>query len=336
MTDNCPDRLPSVFERACDLHEALDHSTDSSNSNAYQSKLKEAVELFAQATMMVNSLALFSANEHIDEVATADIKYMLLPAFLGDLTLKTQMSDGVDRKQLVHHSKVYFRDYLVRCRCYQVAPADLRILGEDEEEPFPTQNKKSLDEMNKSRDAKIKRFQERRDIENKINIMKKIIKDHPDKQMDDQQMRTHYTNWLKLWVHISSEHMDSVHSEMEILEHMERMRNGTAPPQPPRPNLEPMKPFLITKDMTRQAIAKEVFGYGTKCLPTMTEDEYFEKEIREGKIVMDFDNANKAPEKEESDSDEDIDNAEKLQYKRDKDDWKDTNRRGDGNKDRHG
>ena len=46
--------------------------------------------------------------------------------------------------------------------------------------------------------------------------------------------------------------------------------------------------FLIRFYIFLGGFQNQVFGAGYKSLPTMTQDEYFEKEIREGKIVMDY------------------------------------------------
>jgi len=44
--------------------------------------------LFEQATVIVNQVSMFSANELIDEVSTESLPFMLLPYFLGKLTTK--------------------------------------------------------------------------------------------------------------------------------------------------------------------------------------------------------------------------------------------------------
>ena len=44
-----------------------------------------------------------------------------------------------------------------------------------------------------------------------------------------------------------------------------------------------MKPFILTKD----ALQAQVFGAGYPSIPTMTLDEFYQKEVREGKIQLD-------------------------------------------------
>ena len=49
---------------------------------------------------------------------------------------------------------------------------------------------------------------------------------------------------------------------------------------------------LVGKDRVNRQLLRifqnKVFGTGYPSLPTMTQEEYFEKELREGKIVAEF------------------------------------------------
>jgi len=170
--------------------------------------------------------------------------------------------------------------------------------------------------------------------------MQKRLEEQPD-TMEDDLTRQYHIDWIKLWINKSIESITFNNRELEMLLFMEA--RGGRPLEPVKPDRPAMKPILITRDM----IQKQVFGAGYKSLPTMTEDEYFEKEVREGKIVLDYDNNSKIKqggggsgggeqpcdeEKDESDDDDE----EKLQKARAWDDWKDTHRRGDGNKERNG
>jgi immunoglobulin-binding protein 1 len=49
---------------------------------------------------------MFSTNETYEEIATEDLKYLLLPFFLAQLTLKIC---NVDRKEIVGVAEVYFK-----------------------------------------------------------------------------------------------------------------------------------------------------------------------------------------------------------------------------------
>lgn len=329
MTEESEMNLPNTFNAAWSLFQEIEESSEPSNSTTLQSQMGEATRLFEEATRMVNSLALFSRNEHVDELPTADVKYLLLPAFLGEISLKRTSED---RAEAVNTAKVYFMDFIDRCKTYEIADKGLVI-------PTAVADQTNKQEQKESREKKIERYKEKKALDEKINAMKVRLKDNPD-GVEESDMRKYYTDWIRVWTNNAVENLQSISSELEILAHMRKMKESgglgtndeSKPPLPP-----PMKPILITREMMQRG----VFGAGYRSLPTMTEDEFFEKELREGKIVADFDAANPAgsngerPPAEESDSADD-DDEEKLQKKRDWDEWKDTHRRGDGNKEKHG
>lgn len=70
-----------------------------------QVKIKKCMALFEDATRLVSICGLFSSNESYEEVNTNDLKYLLLPFFLGQLSQKLC---GDDRHNIVEVSEVYF------------------------------------------------------------------------------------------------------------------------------------------------------------------------------------------------------------------------------------
>lgn len=62
--------------------------------------------LFEDATRLVSLCGLFSENESYKEVNTNELKYLLLPFFLGTLGQKL-CSD--DRQNIVEVAEVYFK-----------------------------------------------------------------------------------------------------------------------------------------------------------------------------------------------------------------------------------
>lgn len=71
----------------------------------FQSNIKKCMRLFEDATRLVSLSDLFSINESYDEVNTNNLKYLLLPFFLGQLSQKLC---GGDRNNIVEVSEVYF------------------------------------------------------------------------------------------------------------------------------------------------------------------------------------------------------------------------------------
>ena len=78
----------------------------------------------------MSSLGLFSKNENVEEVATNDLKFFLLPVLLGDLNLKL---NSEDRMSILNVAEVYFKDFLQRCKEYAVTE-DIPDFNEVKEE----------------------------------------------------------------------------------------------------------------------------------------------------------------------------------------------------------
>jgi len=314
-----------LFDKSWKQFQEIENSDESSVTKSYQDNVKQCIRNLESCTRMVSILGIFSSNEEIDEVSTLNLKFFLLPAFLGDLTLK---SSDIERKSCVKNADVYFKDFLKRCFCYKVTKKDLsKYFGNRHEN---NKESKKLPPPSLTRDEKVAAYKENKNLTSKIETMLKRMTDVPE-TLDDETMREYHLDWLLLWVNKCIENINFADRELEMIEMME-VRGGK-PFEPSHSDLPPMKPILITKEM----IQKQVFGAGYKNLPTMTEDEYFEKEVREGKIVMDYDpNAHANEKKESEDEDEKEHDEEELRKAREWDEYKDTHRRGDGNKERHG
>ncbi|KAL9967173.1 hypothetical protein ACROYT_G025349 [Oculina patagonica] len=325
---------------------------------------------------MVNSLALFSSNEELSEVPTSELRFLLLPAFLGDLFLK-QM--GSDRMTTLNIAKIYFVDYLKRCKNYGVTDKDLSRYIETSNTPEVTE--KSINQMTNSRQEKIARYKEQKEQERslkggkglsndaQIGVIGSIVLDIPTNMLrhlseqligefasttlgstmelrnilkesssaDEDTQRSYYVLLLKLWVNKAVEHLSSLHSEMEILEHMKTMKGkeGDSNQQNKPPDAKPQqsfKPILITREM----IKDKVFGAGYPSVPTMSQEEFLEKEILEGKVVLEYKGDQKQEKKKSDDESDSEDDPAKLQKKRDWDEWKDDHRRGWGNRENMG
>lgn len=326
--------LKDVFEQGFLLHCQIEDSDEPSSSEAFQEKVTTAVDQFVRATEMVNSLGLFSTNEELAEVPTSELRFLLLPAFLGDLFLR-QMSP--DRLTILNISKVYFVDYLKRCKNYGVTDIDLSRYTENSSSAEA--NSRSISQMANSRQEKIARYKERKEQERRLKELKSLISDPSKVTVDEDIQRNYYVLLLKFWVNKAVEHITSLHSEIEILEHMATLKRnggdnsrqestaGTTKSQ------QAFKPILIT----RQMIKDKVFGAGYPGVPTMTQEEYLEKEIMEGKVVLDYkDEQINDKSKKSDDESEDEDDPAKLQKKRDWDEWKDDHRRGWGNRENMG
>jgi len=315
-----PENLSDLFVNAWKQFNAIEKSDLSATSQSYQDEVKQCVLKLEQCTRMVSMLHLFSSNEHIDEVSTSNLRFFLLPAFLGDLALKVTTDE---RKTSVNNANVYFKDFLKRCQCYGVSKKDLtKYLGGGASRCLHAQ----------TREEKITLYKENKSLLSKIETMQQRLSEQPD-TMEEDSTREYHFDWLHLWINKCVENISFVERELEMLGMIEARAGKPSSPPKPREQHSPMKPILITREM----IQKQVFGAGYKNLPTMTDEEYFQKEVREGKIVLDYDGKQKTDDeknakKESEDEDETDHDEEKLKKAREWDDYKDTHRRGDGNR----
>lgn len=65
----------------------------------------------------------------MEEISTADLKYLLLPALLGALNMK-QVNPS-KRLEHVQAARVYFTDFLQRCKDYDVCTFQLPRVSEN-------------------------------------------------------------------------------------------------------------------------------------------------------------------------------------------------------------
>jgi len=95
--------LPSLFEQARQIHStAVDSTVD-------QDKLKKACDILRQCDAMIDQLGLFSPNECKEDISTTDLKYLLVPYYLGELTEKIHNSN---RLQIIKTSQAHLKEFV--------------------------------------------------------------------------------------------------------------------------------------------------------------------------------------------------------------------------------
>lgn len=124
-----PLNLSVLLDRGWKIFEDVDNTNEALNSDAVQNKVKSGLSMLEEASRMVAQLNLFSRNEELEEIATVDLKYMLLPALLGALTLKKINRDK--RLEIIQTAQAYFNDFLKRCKEYNVTDFELPKLTDE-------------------------------------------------------------------------------------------------------------------------------------------------------------------------------------------------------------
>uniref|UniRef100_A0A4W6EF02 Immunoglobulin (CD79A) binding protein 1 n=1 Tax=Lates calcarifer TaxID=8187 RepID=A0A4W6EF02_LATCA len=187
--------------------------------------------------------------------------------------------------------------------------------------------------MAAQRQAKVERYRQKKELEARLSDVQRAV---DSGKADDEVSRDFYLLNIRRWVTVCLEEIESIDQEVEILKKMDVLKHSAAkqPAQPVRP---PMKPFILTKD----ALQAQVFGAGYPSLPTMTVDDWYEQHRKHGalpdqgiprKVAVEDESDAKEREEEEKEKKAEQDDEESLLKARNWDDWKDTHRRGYGNR----
>ncbi|XP_041800319.1 immunoglobulin-binding protein 1 [Chelmon rostratus] len=340
-SDAEPPKLSDLLDRGWKIFEEVDSTNEPLGSTSIQIRVKRGMSMLEEASRMVAQLDLFSRNEELEEVATVDLKYLLLPALLGALTMKQTNRDK--RLEIVQTAQAYFMDFLRRCKEYNISRFEMpkstnenTSSDEASENGFSTATtapcSSDLISMAAHRQGKIERYRQKKELETRLSVVRRAV---DSGQTDDEVSRDFYILNLQRWVTLCLEEIESIDQEMEILKKMDGLKQG-ATKQPTQPVRPPMKPFILTKD----AVQAQVFGAGYPSLPTMTVDDWYEQHRKHGalpdqglprKIAMEEDT--EANEREEEEKEKQAENNdESLLRARNWDEWKDTHRKGYGNR----
>ncbi|XP_053535394.1 immunoglobulin-binding protein 1 [Ictalurus punctatus] len=327
-------KLSELLDSGWKLYEELDKSNEPTNSDSVQIKIKRGIKQLEEATKMVSQLNLFSRNEELDEISTADLKFLLLPALLAALVMKqVGVAQRLERVQI---ARVHFLSFLRCCKDYNISsfhmPRDAQDAeassGAETDTPRPAHHAQpDLITMATQRQAKIERYNQQKQVEQKLAELRVQV---DGGSVDEEVTREFYLLQVRRWITLALEEIESIDQEVQILRRMPAVNQ--APTQKPR--RAPMKPFILTKD----AAQAKVFGAGYPSLATMTVDDWYEQHKRRGCLpdqgipqsTVDVDAQER--EKEEKERKEEEDDEEALQKARDWDNWKDTHRRGYGNR----
>ncbi|XP_011798543.1 PREDICTED: immunoglobulin-binding protein 1 [Colobus angolensis palliatus] len=325
-------RLPELFETGKQLLDEVEVATEPAGSRIVQEKVLKGLDLLEKAAEMLSQLDLFSRNEDLEEIASTDLKYLLVPAFQGALTMKqVNPSKRLDHLQ---RAREHFMNYLTQCHCYHVAEFELPKTKNNSAENHTANSSMaypSLVAMASQRQAKIERYKQKKELEHRLSAMKSAVESG---QADDERVREYYHLHLQRWIDISLEEIESIDQEIKILRERDSSREASTS-NSSRQERPPVKPFILTRN-TAQA---KVFGAGYPSLATMTVSDWYEQHRKYG-ALPDQGIAKATPEEfrkaaqqqEEQEEKEEEDDEQTLHRAREWDDWKDTHPRGYGNR----
>ncbi|KAL1775700.1 immunoglobulin-binding protein 1b [Sigmodon hispidus] len=330
-------RLPDLLETSRQILEEVESSTQPMGSKLIQDKVRRALELLEQASDMLLQLDLFSRNEDWEEIASADLKYLMLPALQGALTLK-QVGTS-QRLSHLQQARDHFMSFLTQTHNYHVADFQLPWTQSSSPEGNPATPailEANLVAMAAQRQAKIQRYKQNKATEQRLSALKSAVESG---QADDERVREYYLLQLRRWINISLDEIESIDQEIEILRerHFSGEGAASASPLPPQER-PPIKPFVLTRSVAQA----QVFGAGYPSLATMTVSDWYEQHQKCEVLPSDQEVEKQAPapesqrasqieelEQEQKEEEEDEDALHRMQQW---DDWKDTHPRGYGNR----
>lgn len=307
----------------------------------FQASVKKCMKMFEDATRLVSMTGMFSKNESYDEVTTNDLKFLLLPFFLAQTSLKLC---SADRKNVVEVAKVYYEDFLKRCEEYMLCERSTTAVSKATD-IIVRDEMQRLTQMAQQRNQKLQKYQQKKELNDQIKQLRVAMeREHTDEEIK----RNFYLKLIKSCIWESHDELSSLEQEFEILKHIDGLRENdpdykkTAEAAAKRAPPTPLKPIIITKD----AIQKAIYGLGYPSLPTYTVKEFYDQRVLDGvfpseeqiiqnamtpKVEVDQE-AEQAREDEAKEVKIQNDDPETLERQRNMDEYKDDHRRGYGNR----
>ncbi|RIA84937.1 TAP42-like protein [Glomus cerebriforme] len=329
--------LAGEFRVGQELYKRIENTKLASFDLSYQQDVKSAISYFINCVELVDKLSIFSANETVEDINTGDLRFLLVEAYLGDLT--TKLNDK-DRMQILNKAKLYFEQFLRNVELHE-------ILKEEDRKFIEEQTNEIKKDAAKKREEKIARYKREKETKMKLETLQQILlsSGHDDKE---DISRKHVLTLIDLFIQKSIEQLMSIQQELELLNQMRKIQEQSGPSplvemandnrvetifKDTGPLLtkdgKPLRPFVI---MNREAIREQVFRPGWR-LPTMTIDEYLEQEAARGNVIS---GGGQIPEKKEIDDNDERALDEETLKAREWDEFKDAHPYGSGNRMRKG
>jgi len=314
-------KLSDLFADVWKAYQDVETSEEATNSEKTQKAVEKNILLLDLVSRSVAKLDLFSTNEEFDEIASADLKFFLLPALQAAFIAKR--STGMDgRLDVVTTATEYYRTFLQMCYDYGTGPlsAIKEVLVSSGSQIAANEHRMpGTGGGNAVRDVKIKKYKAAKQRDEEITLLKHHLE-------DDDTCRKYWKLQLDKWIDVAIDDIEMFQQEIIMLERFKDM----APPPPANNRPPPLKPFLLTRDKLQAA----VYGAGYPSIPTVTLDEWFEKEAALGRMGQQNGGPPQQPDEDDKseDEDNDIDNDAKIRKQREWDEFKDDHRRGEGNK----
>lgn len=185
---------------------------------------------------------LFSPNEEFAEVATENIKFLLVAFYQSEMIQKFQ----TNRKQLLNFGLKFYKEFYNLLNSYhylskeQIKNFEYIMKKEDDDPDKPKKIKMDFNQQSMERQRKIEMYKYKKNLSEKL---KKI-----EKEGDFDGNREFWTDYLNICIVKMYENIKLINQEIETLDYIEKMKkeHGGSLPKPGENKNEPPKGHMQT------------------------------------------------------------------------------------------
>ncbi|KAH1255665.1 PP2A regulatory subunit TAP46 [Glycine max] len=208
--------LPALFEQARKIHAA---ATD---SGADQEVVKKGCEALHRCEDMVNNLGLFSPNETKEDISTTNLKYILVPFYLAELTEKIAQDDRI---QILKSSQAKLKEFISFCEAMELVPKEeLESYIDGAPKTVADQRARKIARFKRQRAAEsklleIKERKERRGRSTKAAALSTPVEAGEEEVLDDdgEEEREAWITTISLAICKALDMLDMLKKEEEML-----------------------------------------------------------------------------------------------------------------------
>jgi hypothetical protein len=224
--DDEPRSLKAVFAVAESKRNALQQTSFAPSSSEYIETVSSAVKLYQDCLGLISALSVFSPNESLEDVSTADLPFLLTNFHLAELTQKLPSSSPQDRKRILSAARDAYERYLHLLDSYGLLSPKYKKLLEQYTDSPTTFSTTSTSDPAARRDAKIANFRAEKELRSKLEFLRRRPEYGAEGEGGDEDgVREVHLAHLEYSTHMTFQALEGLNREWEIL--------ALAPPEQP-------------------------------------------------------------------------------------------------------
>ncbi|KAG6833069.1 hypothetical protein H0H87_011813 [Tephrocybe sp. NHM501043] len=155
--------LPTLFARSLSTASKASNlpTIDDSTQELVQSSLKDLTTLSSR----IAGLSLFSPNETLEDISTADLIYLLVPYILSEVRGRVRTTNREERIVVLKQTQKDLRSFLSYLDNYEIVPSEERALHD--------RRASAIADPAKRREVKIKQYQKEKGLRARIETVRK-------------------------------------------------------------------------------------------------------------------------------------------------------------------